>query len=257
MIASLGMYDLAPMQGANDRYWALIRDGMRAAGLSAPDGLTRGPDAYWPAWQSADLVLSQTCGLPFRARLHGRVTLIGTPDYGLEGCPPGYYRSLFVARADDPRRTLADFDNARLAYNEDLSQSGWGAPWNHATAAGLRWSSVLQTGAHRASSRAVIDGEADLAAIDALTWALLVRHESWPQHLSVIEATTPTPGLPYIAAPGVDADAMFGIIARAIDDLQPDDRDLLHLRGIVRIAPQQYLAVSIPPEPQATVAEIA
>ena len=251
MIASLGMYDPAPLQAANDRYYALIRDGLRTAGLNAPEALTRGPDAYWPAWLSPDLVLSQTCGLPYRAKLHDKVTLIGTPDFGLDGCPPGYYRSVFVVRQDDPRALLADYAAGILAYSEDLSQSGWSAPHDHATAVGLRWSSVLQTGAHRNSARAVADGKADLAAIDALTWELLCRHEPWPKQLRVLEATHPTPGLPYIAGPGADADTMLAVIAAAIDRLTPEDRSLLHLRGIVRIPAAAYLSMPIPPAPGA------
>lgn len=254
MIASLGMYDPLPLQAANDRLWALIRDGLRAAGIFAPDTLTRGPEAYWPAWTASDLVFSQTCGLPYRARLHDKVTLIGTPDYGLEGCPPGHYRSLFVARADDPRVALTDYMGGRLAYNEDLSQSGWGAPYNHAAARGLRWSSLLRTGAHWVASKAVADGGADIAAIDALTWELLSRHEPWPARLRIIETTDPTPGLPYIAGPGADADRMFAVIATAISALTAADRALLHLRGIVRIPTAAYLAVTIPPEPQALAA---
>src|SRR5437868_1066851 len=125
MIASLGMYDFPEAQGSNDRLWALIRDGMRAAGLAAPQDLTRGAGAYWQAWQWPDLTLSQTCGFPFRARLQGKVTLIGTPDYGVAGCPPGYYNSVYVARVGDPRDDLAAFDGAALAFNDDLSQSGW------------------------------------------------------------------------------------------------------------------------------------
>ena len=137
MIASLGMYDRPQAQAANNRLWALIRDGMRAAAMPAPDTLTCGADAYWPGWTSPDLILSQTCGFPYRSRLHGHVTLIGTPDYAVAGCPPGYYHSVYLARADDPRRALAEFDSAAFAFNEALSQSGWAAPQNHAAALGL------------------------------------------------------------------------------------------------------------------------
>ena len=89
MIAALGMYDRPETAAANDALWALIRDGLRARGMDAPEVLTRGAGAYWPAWESPDMLLSQTCGLPFRARLHEKVTLIGTPDYGVEGCALG------------------------------------------------------------------------------------------------------------------------------------------------------------------------
>ena len=147
MIASLGMYDRAETAGANDRLWALIRDALRDAGEAAPASLTRAAAAYWQAWQSPDLCFSQTCGFPFRARLHGEVTLIGTPDYGVDGCAPGFYNSVYVARATD-KRDLADFDGACLAYNEAMSQSGWAAPQNHAATLGLHFAPGLATGAH-------------------------------------------------------------------------------------------------------------
>ena len=111
------MYDMAPLQGANDRFWALIRD---ALGFG-PQTLSRDGDP-WDIWRSPDLLFAQTCGLPFRARLQGQVQLIGTPDYGLKGCPPGHYCSVLVARAEDPRADLGEFSGARFAYNEALSQ---------------------------------------------------------------------------------------------------------------------------------------
>ena len=127
MIASLGMYDRAETAQANDNLWGLIRDRLRAEGHQAPDTLTRGSGAYWPAWEAPDLVFSQTCGFPYRARLHGTVTLIGTPDYGVAECPPGHYCSVFVARTDDDRGPLSAYSGAAFAFNDDLSQSGWAA----------------------------------------------------------------------------------------------------------------------------------
>ena len=249
MIASLGMYDPPECQSANDRLWALIRDGMRAGGLAAPDALTRGAAGYWDAWTAPDLILSQTCGFPYRARLHGKVALIGTPDYGVEGCAPGYYRSIFVARKDNPHSTLSDFDGAELAFNEDLSQSGWAAPQAHAKAQGLTFKPHLWTGGHVASARAVAEGRAEMAALDAVTWAMITRWEPFAADLKVVGQTDPTPGLPYIAALGSDTATLFRIIAAAITALAPADRDTLRLRGLVPIAPETYLAVPIPPTP--------
>ena len=54
MIASLGMYDFGAAQAANDRLWALIRDGLRARGIAAPEALTRGEHAYWDAWAAQE-----------------------------------------------------------------------------------------------------------------------------------------------------------------------------------------------------------
>lgn len=249
MIASLGMYDFGPAQAANDRLWARVRDGLRARGIDAPEALTRGEHAYWDAWQSPDLILSQTCGYPFRARLHDKVAYVGTPDYAVEGCPPGYYRSVFVARADDPRRTLQDFDGARFAYNEPLSQSGWAAPQTHAAKLGLRLPPTLQTGGHRLSAQAVAEGRAEIAALDAVTFDLLQGVEPAMAGLKEIARTDPTPGLPYITARGQDAEHLFDTLSAAIAALAPEDRAALHLKALVRIPLADYLAVPNPPSP--------
>lgn len=249
-LASLPMYDWPEIAPATDRLWAGLRDGLRAVGIAAPDALTRGAQDLWPQWTSPNLVLSQTCGFPFRAKLHDKVTLIGTPDFGVEGCPPGYYRSVFVARADDPRSGLAAFHDAGFAYNEAMSQSGWAAPQNHAVALGLRFPPVLQTGGHRLSAQAVAEGRADFAALDAVTWRLITQYDAGLANcLKVVGMTDPTPGLPYISALGADAAQMFAVVAAAIADLPATDRRALGLRGFIAIPAAHYLAVPTPPTP--------
>jgi len=248
MIAALPMYDFDDLQSANDALWNRIRDGLRAVGVPAPDQLTRGLDP-WDIWQSPELVLAQTCGYPFRARLHPNVTLVGTPDYGVKGCKPGHYRSLFIARKDDPRADLAAFDGTALAYNEALSQSGWAAAQTHAAALGLRFAGGLQTGAHRDTTRAVAAGHADLGAVDAVTWRHLQRVESCVAGLRVIAQTAPTPGLPLITARGNPAGVIFDVVAQAIAGLPEGARLILGLRGLAAISAKAYLAVPNPPPP--------
>ena len=250
MIAALAMYDFGPAIGANDRFWALVRDDLRAQGIAAPEALTRGDAAYWPAWESPDLLLSQTCGYPYRARLHDKVTLLGTPDYGLPGCPPGHYRSVYVVRRDDPRRTLSDFDGAGFAYNEDLSQSGWAGPQIHAASLGLRLHPVVQSGAHRLSARAVAEGRADIAAIDALTLEMMRGFDPVVAELREIGFTDPpTPGLPWITAKGRDPAPILAALTQAVPRLSPQDRATLRLNGVVPIATDTYLAMPNPPTP--------
>ena len=254
MIASLGMYDRAETAAANDALWDLIRDGLRAHGVPAPDALTRGAQAYWPAWEDPDLLLSQTCGLPFRAQLQDRVALIGTPEYGVKGCAPGYYRSVLIARADDPRSddpcsTEAAFSTAQLAVNDALSQSGWAAVWQHFQQLGLAVPAVLLTGGHRASALAVAQGQADFAAIDAVKWELLTRHDPCARGLRVFARTIPTPGLPLITAQPTLVDTLFAAVEAAIGGLSDAHRHTLCLRGLVRIPASAYVSLPIPPAP--------
>lgn len=244
MIAALGMYDLPPLQEANDRFWLHIRAELGRG----PEQLTRDRDA-WDVWQSSDLMLAQTCGYPYRAKLHGSVNLVGTPDYGLPDCPPGYYRSVLVVRADDPRQSEDAFAGACFAYNEALSQSGWAAPQVHLSARGIPMGDLIETGAHAASARAVAEGRADLAGLDALTWELLKRHDPVAQDLRVISETVPTPGLPYITSLNEDGEIIVKAVAAAIAALGADDRAALHLKGLIQIPAEAYLAIPTPPPP--------
>lgn len=249
MIATLPMYDRVELAPATDRYWAAIRDRLRAAGMAAPDALSRGADDLWPLWRAPDLVLAQTCGLPYRTRLHGKVTLVGTPDFALVGCPPGYYCSVLVARADDPR-SLAGLTAGRFAYNDPLSQSGWAAAHSHVAGLGLALHPTLCCGAHRLSAVAVAQGRTDLAAIDAVTWRLMQRHDGGlTASLREVAHTAPTPGLPYITALGHDPAVLFATIAAALAGLADNDRQALGLRGLVMIPAAAYLAQPIPPAP--------
>lgn len=245
MIASLMMYQRRELAAAHNRYWALIRTHLRAAGIDAPDTLSQDAEEFF-VWKHPGLVLSQTCGMPYRLWLHDNVTLVGTPDFGLEDCPPGYYRSALVVCADDPRDGAAAYKNALFAYNQTFSQSGYAAPFEHLRPLGFFFENRLQTEQHLASARAVAEGQADIASLDAVTWRNIKRYEPFAEKLRVLEWTAPTPGLPLITANGNDADAIFGAVKRAITELSPDDVALLGLQGIVAIAKDAYLAIPIP-----------
>lgn len=245
MIASLGMYDRPETRSATDRYWGLIRDGLRDAGLKAPETLER-TAPFWEVWNSPDLVFSQTCGRPYRLELHDKVTLAGTPDYGLHDCPPGYYRSPFIVRTQDRRVDLAEFRTARFAYNEKLSQSGWAAPQTHVAGLGFQFTDIWQSGGHLQSAQVVAEGRADIASLDALSWEMIKRYDGFSMDLRVLEWTDPTPGLPYIMGLDMDGKLVFDAIRNAIDALDLDDRRTLRLEGLVDIPAPAYLAVNNP-----------
>jgi ABC-type phosphate/phosphonate transport system substrate-binding protein len=252
MIASLAMYDWPEVRGEHDRLWSLIRGGLAAEGIAAPGALTR--DApLWDIWESPDLLLAQTCGMPYRTRLHGRVALVATPDYGLPDAPPGHYYSVLVARAEEPGEA-PDFLDRTLAFNGQDSQSGWAAPQNHMArhggSHGGRFTRTLHTGAHVDSARAVAEGRADIAAIDAVSWRLLTAHRPGiAERLRVLGHTDPTPGLPLITALGRDPAPLARATAAAIAALTATDRAALGLRGVVGIPAEAYLAVPTPPPP--------
>jgi len=244
VIAALSMYDRPENAAAHDRLWANIRENLGYG----PAALTRGGDP-WAIWQAPDLVLAQTCGYPYRARLHADVTLIGTPDHDLPDCPAGYYYSVFVVHKDDPRGALPDFANSRFAYNDPMSQSGWAAPQIHAMSEGFTFENIRESGAHRKSARFVADGRADIAALDVISWQIMQKYDDFTTSLRVVTRTNPTPALPFIAAGNANRVELVSAISAAISDLDVQDRSILHLNGLVDIPKDDYLTVATPPAP--------
>ena len=247
MIANLMMYARPETEGATARLWALIRAGLAEQRIAAPEDLAQEAGEF-EVWCDPDLVLSQTCGMPYRLWLHDRVALVGTPDYGLNGCTPGHYRSAVVVRADDPREALIEFRAARFAYNQTFSHSGYAAPYALCAHHGFWFENRVQTHGHRLSAKAVAEGQADIAALDGVTWRLMQEHGELSGRLRVLCWTEESPGLPLITAKHRDAGAIHAAVAQAITGLGAADRAALGLKGLVDIPSDRYLAVANPPE---------
>lgn len=205
MIAALQMYDWPEYRAQTDAFWSRVSDEMRKRDLDAPPQLFR-PDALSGPWTDPDLVLGQTCGLPYVSGRCGDAVLVGRPVYPVEGAGQGTYASALICRKDDPAQTLSGFRGRVAAINELGSQSGCNALADavmdvHSDASMPFFHSVRMSGAHRSSATMVAKGQADLAAIDAVAWALYGEVE--PDNtakLRVLSWTRPMPALPYITA---------------------------------------------------------
>jgi len=245
MIANLMMYQRPELVEAHAHFWALIHKNLSDAGMDSPETLSQDAEEFF-VWKHPDLVLSQTCGMPYRTWLHDKVQLVGTPDYGLDSCPAGYYRSAIIVRADDPRTQVAAFKDALFAYNQTFSQSGFAAPYWHLKPKGLWFENRLHTEQHLKSARAVATGCADIASLDAVTWRNIETYESFACKLRVLEWTKPTPGLPLITALGNDADIILKAVTRAIVELDVQSRSQLGIKSVVKIPKEDYLKVRNP-----------
>ena len=246
MIASLQMYDRPETAPATDRFWTLVRAELAHRGIEAPETLVRLPDIA-SAWSRSDLLLSQTCSLPFRTGLAGQARIVGTPDIKLVGCLPGHYCSVLIARKGDPRGRPGEFDGSVLAYNDETSQSGWAAPMAQAAKHGITFRGLRRTGSHDGSAIAVADGLADIAAIDAHSWRLIRRFCASAARLRAVGRTEITPGLPLITARNDLIDHLFESVRSAIELADPADLELLPFRGLARIPEERYRELPFPP----------
>ncbi|QHQ37123.1 PhnD/SsuA/transferrin family substrate-binding protein [Algicella marina] len=239
-IASLPMYVTERTAADWRMLWALIAGELAAADVAVPS-LIEPPFELMPHWTAPELVLSQTCSKPYRDSLVGRVRILGAFDFGLEGCPAGYYRSAIVVRGGETRTLAALIDGGRVAINGADSQSGAVALQR----LGSDLAGVLVTGAHLASIDAVAAGGADVAAIDAQTWRLAQRDHDAAGSLRVLHWTKPTPGLPLICAAGQPVERIAGAVARAVSAMSPGLSARLALRGFVRLPEALYNDPSI------------
>ena len=132
------------------------------------------------------------------------MTLIAAPEYLFLGCEGASHRSFIVRRASDSRNSRSEFRGATAALNAHDSNTGMNlframiAP----LAGGARFfSSVVVTGSHEASVAAVAEGQADLASIDCVSFALL-RHgrPELLERVAIVDETPLLPCLPFIAS---------------------------------------------------------
>lgn len=123
-------------------------------------------------WGRLDLVLGQICNLPLRAKFRDKATIIRAANYGVPDCPVGHYNSVFVVHRDAVGGTPRDFANARFAASSLMSHSGYGAPQAWAKDNDCIFEAPTVTGSHNRSVMMIADRRADIAAIDAQTWAL-------------------------------------------------------------------------------------
>ncbi|MEN8840781.1 MAG: PhnD/SsuA/transferrin family substrate-binding protein [Octadecabacter sp.] len=243
MFVSLPMYDRPENRAAHDALWAGVRDNLGYG----PETLDRETD-HIIGWGREDLLLGQICNLPYRADFRNNVTRIACADYGLDDTPAGYYHSVFVVRVEDAPRGLAPATLGRFAYNDALSQSGWGAPLARITQQGLQFHTTLLTGAHIDSVKAVATGRADLASIDAVTWRMFQKWEPMAANLRAIGRTGLSPGMTFITGNTKDPAPLRAALADAIAALSPDHAQTLGLRGIVELPDSAY-DIALPKAP--------
>lgn len=246
------MYERSQLADAHKRLWQLIRHNLAHVGIDSPDVLSQDAEEF-SVWLNPELVLSQTCGMPYRLGLHGKVNLVGTPDYGIEGCPAGHYRSPLVVRVNDPRTDMHEFKHSVLAFNQSISQSGYAAVYWHTQKYNFWFNRKMKTGQHQESARAVAEGKADIASLDAVTWRLIQRYDSFADNLRVLEWTDPTPGLPLITSLANNPDDVFTAVSNSLTALDVSDTALLGINGLVKISASDYLAVATPPLPECVI----
>jgi ABC-type phosphate/phosphonate transport system substrate-binding protein len=224
-IAALPMYDLPELTVAHDRLWSWMAERLSRQGVShVPVRLTR-DISHFDSWRHPGLLLGQGCEYPLATSFSGWVRPLATPRYAAEGCEDGYYRSALVVRTRDGADDLRDLRGRRCALNDVSSNSGMNllrAAVAPLAAGGAFFGAVKLSGSHRRSLEMVASGEADLAAVDCVSWAHLRRcHPTQLSTLRVLAWTARSPSLPYITSLATDASSEAALVA-ALQEVTTD-----------------------------------
>lgn len=245
LIASLPMYDWPEVLSSTNAYWNAICESFYDHGIFESDtapSLIRNSDPHGD-WQRSNLLLSQTCGLPYVRGFSGKVMLLGSPVFDID-CQPGDYFSVIIAHKDNQNANPEKLGTARLAYNDLRSQSGYAAFMSHIVEAGEKRfaGELICSGSHRKSIQWVAEGKADFAAIDAVTYRLGERFEPTFKSVKVVAKTKATPGLPYITSNqfAEQKNSMNTALEAAIDGLAPAIRQDLFLKGYLARSKEDY-----------------
>lgn len=137
--------------------------------------------------------------------------IVAAPVFVGEADP--VYRTLVVVPVGSPARDLSDLEGTRLVVNEAESWSGNHALAVHLMAAGTPlpfFRTVVESGSHSASLRAVLQDEADCTALDSSIWGLLPAELR--DRLRVIERTRDWPAPPLSVARRLDGSRRPGIV---------------------------------------------
>ena len=203
MLISLPMYGVRPRQDVQP-FWQLLLQQLHHHGVTAVAKQLCWPLDLLQHWRDPKLLLSQTCGFPLVTLLQQQVQLVGTFSYQSPYCSGASYRSLVVVREDEAGQQLSDFRHRVVAFNSTDSQSGYNAL--RALIAPLAvngrfFSRSVASGSHYRSIEMIQQRQADIAAIDCVSLALLQRdNPSAVVGIKIIAQTDIAPGLPLITS---------------------------------------------------------
>jgi ABC-type phosphate/phosphonate transport system substrate-binding protein len=196
------------------------------------------------------LLLGQVCGLPFAEKHRAYVELVATPHYSAPGADGPRHRSFVVVNESGPIRGVEDLGaELRIAINSPCSNTGRSllcdALFRVVRPERLSGAALIETGSHEQSLLAVARGEADLAAIDCVTYAQLARrYPGEHARLKLLLASRATPAPPWVTSrhtpPEVRSALFESLRAVLSDEAVAEELAPLGIARISRLSAEDY-----------------
>jgi ABC-type phosphate/phosphonate transport system substrate-binding protein len=238
-IASLAMYPFIHLQPAYNRLWEAVGEHLK---FDVPPLSWDVPADV--ACRRDDLLVGQTCGWPLITELAPNVHVLGTFDCDVDGAIDGTYRSVLVSNGGGPLADILARPDLTVAANSPDSLSGWISLLVVGASHEVELSAVEWTGSHAASVEAVRQGRADLASIDAVSWAHI-----GDTVLSIVGHGPRVPCLPLVSSASIGVDVVDQLRqafqAAVSNPAMTDVCATLRIRGFVSRQLADYEGLSV------------
>ena len=248
LTASFPMYDFPEIWSALDQFWSGLARHLKAEGIkNVPLKLAHGQSVQ-ALWKNPDLLITQCCGYDVAYRYSTSLMPIAVPHYSAPGCSGSEYSSFILVRDDNSATNVLDMQGSIAVINGPESHSGMSA-LRHLVASrssqGSFFSDIKISGSHIDSIECLKKGDADVAPIDCVTYALLEKY--LPQSvwgLRILGRTFAAPAPPYVIRKTDDkqfSERVWAALSLAYDDAElRSARQSLFLKDIEPVSDKIY-----------------
>ena len=209
-------------------FWQFVR------GYLKQQGIETGADLYDAKYNTISLaregrlMLGQMCGMNFSRNVTRIPGYLGSFVLAEKGVPAGYYHSVIIASKKLENISIDDLPihELRAAHSEKDSYSGRFALYQAlgGSPTPCAFGRVSYTGAHRGTLAAISSGQADIGAIDCLTWHML--QFACPEQVAkvkIIGTSPPVPAPPLVSGLAENSEEL-AILKKAIKAAFREDK---------------------------------
>ena len=202
-------------------------------------------------WNDPNLWFSQCCGYDIVRGYAGKLRPLATPHYGAPECEGADYASNIIVAEDCNASDVLEMYGSVCVVNGIESHSGSNALKSLVAPkhrSGRFFSKVKVSGSHAASLEMIRNGEAEVASIDCVTYALLESYR--PSALNGVRKlgrTYRAPAIPYVTR-WLENDERIERLQTAIFDAFADvhltaTRQSLYLKNIEVLPVSEYMRI--------------
>tara|TARA_B110000914_G_C15433940_1_gene432815 strand:+ start:392 stop:1159 length:768 start_codon:yes stop_codon:yes gene_type:complete len=195
--------------------------------------------------------LSHICGLPLVSQFQGRLMPLCAPHFDVEGIDGPEYFSYFMVRKNSHIQSIEQSRDCVVAINSIDSNSGMGV-FRHELKKNYGidqleffFQDIIYSGAHTESVQYLLEGKADIAAIDAVTYNYLQDiNPELALELRIVghsvKMTSP-PLVTHIGNPICDPASFTQILNDAFEELSKEQRELLNVKSFLQVSNKDYM----------------